>query len=784
MKQIGGIMKEKKIGLNSKQVNERIRLGKVNYIKSNSSQSVFKILFKNIFTYFNLIFGVLATLLIIVGSFKNLTFLPVVIINVLIGIYQQLRAKKTLDKLALMDIAEYVTYRDGKEEHVLSTKLVLDDVIKLENGQQIPADAIVISGEAYVNESLLTGETDEIKKVKDSELKSGSFIVAGSVIAKITSVGKDSYINKLSEQAKEIKEKKTEMINAIERIVMVSGIVVLPVSLALLYEAIYVNNASVKVAITSMVGATIGMIPEGLYLLVTVALAISAMNLGKKKVLLHDMKSIETLARIDVLCVDKTGTITANKMSVTETFISKKDNKKNISKAEKILKEYINTITDTNITMDALKEYCGESNKFNFKEIIPFSSKNKCSIIKTDKEIYKLGAPEFILDKETLDENQQLISERTKKGERVLVLVEEKSKKNIPIIFISLVNEIRENASKIFKYFYKQGIDIKVISGDNPETVSKVAERAHIKNLNEYIDATKLKSYEEIKEAVRRYTIFGRVQPEQKQQIVKAIKETGLKVAMTGDGVNDILAMKEADCSIAMGEGSDAARQAAQVVLLDSDFSKMEDIVHEGRKDINNITRSSSLFLYKNLFSFMLSIFSILMVYTYPLQSTQLAMISMCNIGIPSFLLALEPNDRKQDKKFIAQVLINALPAAITSFIAVVSMIYFSKLFGINSNEVGTACVYLLAVVGFNTLIYITRPLKKYHIMVFAISIGIIIFSSYFLYDLFEIKDISIKAATLCVVFSISQITINRSLSYAVKYFYNKITKNNIEKAH
>ena len=774
-------MKEEMNGLTDKMVKKRIEKGQVNYIKDKSNQSVFEIIFKNLFTYFNLIFGVLATLLIIVGSYRNLTFLPVVIINVLIGIYQQLRAKKTLDKLALMDIKEYTTIRNGKEEKILSTKLVLDDVIKLENGQQIPADAVVLSGEAYVNESLLTGEVDEIKKVKDSELKSGSYVVAGSVIAKLTSVGKNSYINKLSEKAKEIKEKKTEMANAIEKIVLVSGIVVLPISITLVYQSMYVNNCSFKTAITSMVGATIGMIPEGLYLLVTVALAISAMNLGKKKVLLHDMRSIETLARIDVLCVDKTGTITSNKMNVTEVFGTKKESKKDLKNAELVLSKYINTITDTNITMDALKEFVGIGEKLDYKEIVPFSSKNKCSIIKTKSTTYKLGAPEFILDKETLEENKDLISQRTKEGERVLVLVEEKNKKNIPIIFIALINEIRENAKKIFTYFYKQGIDIKVISGDNPETVSKVAERAHIKNSNKFIDATELKTYKEIKEAVNKYTVFGRVQPEQKQQIVRALKENKVKVAMTGDGVNDILAMKEADCSIAMGEGSDAARQAAQVVLLDSDFSKMEDIVYEGRKDINNITRSSSLFLYKNLFSFLLATFSIIMVFNYPLHSTQLALISMCNIGIPSFLLALEPNETKQDKKFISQVLINAIPAAITSFIAVISMIYFSKLFNINQSEVGTACVYLLAVVGFNTLIYITRPLKKYHIMVFAISIGVAIFSSFFLYDIFEINDISLKAAALCVVFSFSQITINRGLSYVTKLIYSKINNKKIE---
>ena len=485
-------MNNKKIGLNTIEVKQRIKDKKVNTIKSNSSQSALLIIFRNLFTYFNLIFGVLSVLLIMVGSYKNLTFLPVVVVNLLIGIYQQLRSKKTLDKLALMDIAEYVAIRNGKEELVLSTNLVLDDVIKLESGQQIPADAIVLSGEAYVNESLLTGEIDEIKKIKNSELKSGSFMVAGNVTAKLTHVGKDSYINKLSTQAKEIKEKKTEMINAIEKIVLVSGIVVLPVSIALLYQSIYINNSSFKVAITSMVGATIGMIPEGLYLLVTVALALSAMNLGKKKVLLHDMKSIEMLARIDVLCVDKTGTITANKMTVTEVFGRKAETKKELSKSKEILSQYVNVFKDTNITMDALKEYFGEKEPLDYADIIPFSSKNKCSIVKAKNSIYKLGAPEFLLDKKILEENQENISLRTKQGNRVLVFVEENNKINNPILFISLTNDLRENAIRIFEYFYKQKINIKVISGDNPETVSKVAERAHIKNSDKYIDATLL----------------------------------------------------------------------------------------------------------------------------------------------------------------------------------------------------------------------------------------------------------------------------------------------------
>ena len=769
-----GSEKMKKIGLTSEEVEELVDAGKTNFIKDKSSKSIFQIIFFNVFTYFNGIFCFLSILLMLVGSFKNLAFLLVVFLNIIIGIIQQLRAKRVLDKLALLDSCDYVAVRDGEEISVSSEMLVLGDVIKLQSGQQIPADAVVISGEAYVNESLLTGEVDEIQKKKNSELKSGSFIVSGDVFAKLTKVGKDSYIYQLTEKAKEVKEKKSDMIADIEKIIRVAGFLIIPIGLLLMYQSVYVNGLSYKDAVTSMVGAIIGMIPEGMYLLVTVVFALSSLRLSKVSVLLHDMKSIETLARIDVLCVDKTGTITSNRMSVADVFGSYKESKSDIKNAISVFSKYVNTITDNNITICALREYFDCDDKMEYDEIVPFSSKKKYSQISTSDFIYRLGAPEFLLSDDIIDKNRSLIENYTGKGERVIVFTKEVNGDNVPILFVSLYNEIRDTAQEIFKYFQAQKIDIKVISGDNPLTVSKVALEAKIKNAEKYIDATTLDSYEKICDAVKKYTVFGRVKPEQKQQIIKAIKSMGLKVAMTGDGVNDILAMKEADCSIAMGEGSDAARKASQVVLLDSDFSHMKNIVYEGRRDINNITRSASLFLYKNIFSLLLSVFSIIAVFKYPLQPTQISMISMFNIGLPAFLLAMEPNEEKQERKFLTQVLINSIPAALTSFFTIVAMIYFADLFDISSIEVGTASVYLISVVGFNILWDITRPLNKYHIIVFMIcALGIVLCSRY-LYNIFDIEDISIKATVLCFVFAIAEMTIIRDIRYFINLFMQK----------
>lgn len=757
-------MEEK--GLSLEEVQNMINQGKVNLIENKSSKTAGEIVRSNIFTYFNGIFAILAFLLIITGSFRSLTFLPVVIANTLIGIFQQLRAKKVLDELALLDVGEYTVIRDGQEYRIASDKLVLGDVIKLESGCQIPADGYVISGKAGVNESLLTGEPDEIEKTKGSELRSGSFLTAGSLIAKLTQVGKDSYVAKLTAKAKEVKEKKSEMIRDIELIIKVAGIVIIPVGIALAGEAIFVNGETLQKAMRSMVGAVSGMIPEGLYLLVTVALALSAARLARKKVLLHDMRSIETLARVDVLCVDKTGTITSDVMEVFDTFGAFKETDDEIREAKSLLSRYIMTLPDNNITMLALRDYFRERDTLDYVDLMPFDSKKKYSEVKTSEAIYRLGAPEYLLDDRQLELNNHIVNTYANLGKRVIAFVEEKNGKTKPILFVVLHNEIRDNAKATFNQFEKQGVNIKVISGDNPVTVSRIAKAAGIDNAENYVDATMLDTEEKILDAVQKYTVFGRVKPEQKKSLVQALKKCGLKVAMTGDGVNDILAMKEADCSIAMGGGSDAARQAAQVVLLDSDFSHMNEIVGEGRRNINNITRSSILFLYKNIFSLLLALFSIYSLFSYPLEPTQVSLISMFNIGIPAFFLALEPNEKKQEGRFIKSTLIRSLPASLTSFFSIAALVLFAELFDISGTDVGTASTYLLAIVGFLILWDITKPMNKYRFMIFVICVlGFIVCCNY-LYHIFDIEDISIKATALCVVFAIAEISIMRNLTF------------------
>ena len=757
-------------GLTTKEVNKMIEQGKVNHIDNDCSKTAKEIVKSNVFTYFNGIFIFLAILLIITGSFKSLTFLPVVIANTLIGIIQQLRSKKVLDNLALLDVSEYTVIRDNTEVRVSSENLVLGDAVKLESGMQIPADGVVISGSAGVNESLLTGEPDEIEKTKGSELKSGSFIASGSLIMKLTKVGKDSYVSQLTAKAKEVKEKQSEMIKDIETIIKIAGILIIPIGLALFFEAVFLNDTSYQKAVTSMVGAVIGMIPEGLYLLVTVALALSAARLAKSKVLLHDMKSIETLARVDVLCVDKTGTITTDVMTVHDVFGACYETEDEIKNAKKILSRYIMTLPDGNITMLAMRNYFKESDTLDYIDMMPFSSKKKYSEIKTKEYIYRLGAPEYLLSKEDLDINQNEISKYTNDGKRVVAFIKEKDGKSIPILFIALHNEIRENAKSTFNEFERQGVTIKVISGDNPVTVSKIARVAGIKNAENYVDATILDTEEKIKDAVLKYTVFGRVTPEQKKKLVLALKANDLKVAMTGDGVNDILAMKEADCSIAMGGGSDAARSAAQVVLLDSDFSHMNEIVFEGRRNINNITRSAILFLYKNIFSLLLAIFSIYNLFSYPLEPTQVSLISMFNIGIPAFFLAFEPNDKKQEGRFINTTLVKSLPAALTSFFAIAMLVLFSLLFEIPESDISTASTYLLSVVGFLILWDIIRPVNKYRVFIFIICVLGFVLGCTSFYHLFSIESISLKATALCVVFAIAEVTIMRNLTLVINF--------------
>ena len=748
-------------GLTNREVEEKIALGKVNKINFETSESISTIIKKN---NFNVIFMILAILVTFAGAFRNLTFLIVVTINVLIGIFQQIRSKMVLDKLSLLDKCKYSIIRDNKEIIVYSDELVEGDYVKLSSGNQVPADGVVVDGKLFVNESLLTGEQDEREKMVNSNLLSSSFVVSGSAIVKLTNVGDESYSSKIMKESKKIKENKTEMIKAIDRIVLVAGIVIIPIGLLLFGESYFVNKFSYSESVVRMVSALIGMIPEGLYLLTTVALALSAMRLAEKKVLLHDMKSIESLARTDVLCIDKTGTITTNKMDVMDIFneneISYLDKKKDKKLLE--LANYVNSINDNNTTINALREYLKNisKQKLNMLKYENFNSKNKYSYIKTSENVtYKLGAPDVLLNKDY----NHLISKRTINGERIIVFVKEENNECTPILFISLKNEIRKNAREIIKFFNDREVEIRVISGDNPVTVSSIAKEVGIKNYDLFIDCSLLKSRDELKNAVDKYKIFGRVSPEQKREIIKLIKENGLKVAMTGDGVNDILAMKEADCSIAMGNGSDAARKAAQVVLLDSDFGNMRNIVYEGRKNINNITRSASLFTYKNIFSLLLSIYAIIFTIAYPLEPNQVSLGSAFTIGIPAFFLTFEENQKKQQNdEFWKNIFLKSLPSAIISFLAIVCMVKCSVIFDINSNDLTTACSYLFFTGGFIILYKCAKPLNKYRTIVFIGCILGMIITINMIPEFFSIRSISLKASILVTMFALFEIIVAR----------------------
>lgn len=778
------------LGLTSEEVRERIEKGQTNHTDISTQKTVGQIIKSNVLTYFNLIFLILTVLLCIVGSFRNLTFLPVIIGNTVIGIFQELRAKKTLDKMSMLNAPHSIVVRDGEQKQIQSEGLVKDDIIILSAGNQICADATVLSGSISVNESLLTGESDEIKKKSGDSLMSGSFVVSGQCYAKLDKVGNESYISKLTAQAKAMGDgEQSEMIRYINKLVKWVGIIIIPVGIILFCQAYIMNHETFSKSVVSMVAAVLGMIPEGLYLLTTVALALSTIRLAKKQVLLHDMKSIETLARVDVLCVDKTGTITEPGMQVTDLVISGVCKNEEMDKRAfaHLLADYSAVIEDNNATMEAIRAYV-DKNEINkgsrtLLKTQPFTSANKYSKVSFVEGDYMLGAPEFIM-KDNYDDISGEIEEYQKKGYRVLLMAETGASyidrsddggsagsdgEVSPIGYIVLSNPIRENAEKTFTYFKEQGVAIKVISGDNPATVSEVAKRAGIDGAESYVDASTLASEKDIAAAVDKYTVFGRVTPKQKQLIVRALQKQKHTVAMTGDGVNDILAMKDADCSIAMASGSEAAAQAAQTVLLDSDFGRMPYVVFEGRQVVNNIQRSASLFLVKNIFSLLMAIFSAVFAITYPLEPSQISLISMFTIGFPGFLLALEPNRNRIEGNFMANVMLKALPAGLTDVLSVGALVICGQVFNLPSEDIATASTMLLAVVGFMIIIKISHPFNKMKYGVLLINIVGLLFCGLFLGRLFAIESISSICFLLMVVFAFAAESMFRYLTLLVE---------------
>lgn len=772
------------IGLTSEEVRERIDKGLTNHTDISTQKTVGQIVKSNLLTYFNLIFLILTVLLCIVGSFRNLTFLPVIIGNTVIGIFQELRAKKTLDKMSMLNVPHSIVVRDGEQQKIQSEELVKDDIIILSAGNQICADATVLSGSISVNEALLTGESDEIKKKSGDGLMSGSFVVSGQCYAKLDKVGNESYISQLTAQAKAMGDgEQSEMIRYINKLVKWVGIIIIPVGIILFCQAYIMNGETFKKSVVSMVAAVLGMIPEGLYLLTTVALALSTIRLAKKQVLLHDMKSIETLARVDVLCVDKTGTITEPGMQVTELVISGRCGDAEMDKRAfaHLLADYSAVIEDNNATMEAIRAYVAkneiEKGSRTLLKTQPFTSANKYSKVSFVEGDYMLGAPEFIM-KDRYEDISEEIEEYQSKGYRVLLMAEsgEDSIGSVrplggisPIGYIVLSNPIRENAESTFTYFKEQGVAIKVISGDNPATVSEVAKRAGIDGAENYVDASTLASEKDITEAVDKYTVFGRVTPKQKQLIVRALQKQNHTVAMTGDGVNDILAMKDADCSIAMASGSEAAAQAAQTVLLDSDFGRMPYVVFEGRQVVNNIQRSASLFLVKNIFSLLMAIFSAIFAITYPLEPSQISLISMFTIGLPGFLLALEPNRDRIEGNFMVNVMLKALPAGLTDVLSVGALVICGQVFNLPSEDIATAGTMLLAVVGFMIIIKISHPFNKMKYGVLLINIIGLLFCGLFLGRLFAIESISNICFLLMVVFAFAAESMFRYLTLFVE---------------
>ena len=773
-------------GLTAQQVQEHRMHGWTNQPVDPPSKTTKEIIQENVFTYFNLIFLVLAVLLCLVGSFRNLTFLPVIVLNTLIGIIQETRAKKVLDNLTMLNAPHAMVIRDGKKSQINAEDLVVDDIVIFEAGNQVCADAEVCAGEVQVNESLLTGESDEITKRKGDQLMSGSFIVSGQCHARLEKVGADSYISRLTLEAKAMQNtEQSEMIRSLDKLVKWVGVAIIPIGIILFIQAFVFQGEGFRSSVTSMIAAVIGMIPEGLYLLASVALAVSSIRLAQKKVLLHDMKCIETLARVNVLCVDKTGTITENTMEVQDVIPTKEYEEGKLRPLSELLGDFTAAQSSDNITMEAMKRYFKIASGKKAVAKTGFSSASKYSSVTFEEASYVLGAPEFVL-KEQYENYEETISAHASKGARVLVFGTAKEEPDgkplkeavTPLAYVLLANPIRQEAKETFTYFAEQGVEVKVISGDNPLTVSEVAKEAGIAGAERYVDASTLHTEEEMRAAVLNNAVFGRVTPNQKRKFVQILKEEGKTVAMTGDGVNDVLALKDADCSIAMASGSDAAAQASQLVLLESDFSCMPEVVLEGRRVVNNIQRSASLFLVKNIFSFLLSLVSFVFLFTYPLEPSQISLISMFTIGIPAFFLALEPNKNIIKGHFLTNVFLKALPAALTDVLAVGALVIFGRTFGVSSADISTAATMLLSIVGFMILYTISAPMNVLRGVILGGCIVGLLFCSIFLNDLFAITGMTTKCVMLFVVFAIATEPVLRYLTWLIgklRFYYKRL---------
>ena len=752
---------DSELGLSSAQAQERADAGWANLPIDPPGKTVGQIVRSNVFTYFNMLFFFLAACVLAVGSWQNVMFMGVVLANIAIGIVQELRSKRTLDKLTLLTAPHGAVIRDGRRRKIPTSEMVRDDIVEFSAGDQIFADAVVVAGECSANEALITGEADEIKKKPGDELLSGSFVVSGQCRARLTRVGADSFANRLTLEAKAAKPpQQSEIMRSLTRLVQVIGIAIIPLGILMAVKEIAWLGRSVTDGVVATVASLIGMIPEGLYLLTSMALAAGVVRLAQKRTLVHDMGCIETLARVDVLCVDKTGTVTENKMTV-EDVVPLCPERFEESDIRLIMADYVAAMRADNDTMAALRRYFTGEVKQPAIKAVPFTSAKKFGGVSFhEDETYLLGAPDVLLG-ERGGKYAKQIDAYSAKGCRVLLLglydgdpEDERPEAGLmPIALILLSNKIREEAPETFKYFAAQGVAIKVISGDNALAVSEVAKRAGIRGAENYVDARTLETDEDIAEAVERYTVFGRVTPDQKRRFVRALKAAGHTVAMTGDGVNDVLALKEADCSVAMASGSDAACQVSHIVLLESNFAAMPSVVAEGRRVINNIERSASLFLVKNIFSFILAVITLVFTLPYPVTSAQMSLVSALTIGIPGFILAMEPNSARIKGKFLPNVVGRALPGGLTNLFLVLGAILFCLVFELPEDMMGTICTVILCVVG---LMVVHRTCKPYDLLRRAMMVALVVgfgICVLVLPELFTISKLDLPAGMILGVF-------------------------------
>ena len=764
-------------GLTDEQVNERVLEGNTNYVENRNTKTYKSIFFGNIFTFFNLLCFVVAGALIAVNAWSNLVFMLVILANMVIGIVQEIKAKKTIEKISLVTAPTAVVVRNGAQVDIPVSDIVLDDVILFTLGKQICADCIVMEGEVEVNESLLTGESNPIKKRKGDVLLSGSFVVSGKCFAKADKIGSSSYTAQLAEKAKEYKKAKSELLNSLNLIIKIIGIIIIPLAILTFYNNFNQVDATINSTIKKTAGSVIGMIPAGMFLLTSLALAVGVIKLAKKRTLVQDLYSIEMLARTDVLCLDKTGTITDGTMKVNSVIQlnSSLDNTIN-----EIVGSMLTALDDNNQTSRALATYFGYSKELSAKEILPFSSKRKLSAVTfKNNQTFAFGAPEFILKTKNV-EIEKLVKQYASKGFRVLLLAkceggivkDNISNKVTPVALIVIEDRIREHAAETIEWFKQNGVAIKIISGDNPLTVSEVSKRVGVENAGNYISLEGL-SEQQVIDAAEKYSVFGRVSPEQKFILVKALKSKGHKVAMTGDGVNDILALKEADCSIAMASGSEATRNVSHLVLLDSNFNSMPSVVAEGRRVVNNIQKSSSLYLMKTLFTIMITILCLIFSIKYPFSTNQILLLEWCVIGFPSFCLALQPNTEKIKGRFLVNLIAKSLPGALIFVVNVVACYIFTQFTGC-ADQFATMGSLVLTFSGLLVLYNVCKPIDVFRgILVAAMIVMSVLMIILIPGSFFEYVELSLQN----ILFIIILIQLAASLYSSVVRLCNKISE-------